>query len=274
MTIFPNGKINIGLWVTSKRDDGFHNIESVFYPVGVKDACEFVLQDPGYDSDEFTQTGYNANCTTNENLAIKAVELVRSRYKIPALKIHLHKAIPPGAGLGGGSSDAAYMLRYLNRYFRLGNCNNTLRNFAAELGSDCPFFIENYPAHASGRGEILKRIKPVEESYKIIIINPGIHINTAEAYSWIVPKPRNISLPDLFTSSIENWKDTIENDFESEVFARHPQIAEIKKELYKRNAIYSSMTGSGSSVYGIFRDNPPKDLYPDYWQWSGNLFSK
>ena len=187
MTIFPNGKINIGLWVTSKRDDGFHNIESVFYPLKLKDACEFVMQDPGCDSDEFTQSGLKTNCRTKDNLAIKAVDLIRSRYSIPALKIHLHKAIPPGAGLGGGSSDAAYMIRYLNRYFRLGNCNNILRNFAADLGSDCPFFIENTPAYVSGRGEILKRIKPVEGDFNIIIINPGIHINTTEAYSWIVP---------------------------------------------------------------------------------------
>jgi len=271
MTLFPLAKINIGLWVTSKRDDGFHNIESVFYPVGLKDACEFVVDDSGSDSDEFTQTGINTNCSMDQNLAIKAINLLRSKYNIPALRIHLHKAIPPGAGLGGGSSDASFMIRYLNRYFELGLTIKELKILAADLGSDCPFFIENKPSLARGRGEILSDLNPVLAGMHIIIINPGIHISTAEAYAELTPLERNKSLKDFFVLPVETWRKNITNDFEATVFHSFPEIEEIKKELYTQGAIYSSMSGSGSSVYGIFNTKPPPDILSRYWSWTGKL---
>ena len=271
MTIFPNAKINIGLWVTSRRDDGFHNIESIFYPVGIRDACEFVMQDNGIDSDEFTQTGIDSGSSINDNLVMKAINLVRSRFNIPALRVHLHKAIPIGAGLGGGSSDAAFMLRYLNRYFRLGLCNEDLSAMASELGSDCPFFIRNIPAYASGRGEILTKVSDLLAGLSIIIVNPGIILNTAEAYSELKPNKRDSSILDIYNLNIEEWKDKLENDFEAGTFKKYPLIEEIKNELYRQGAIYSSMSGSGSSVFGIFKDKPPLNIFNEYWRWYGSL---
>ena len=271
MVIFPNAKINIGLWVTSLRDDGFHNIESVFYPIGLKDACEFVVNDSGNDSDEFTQTGINTDCPMNQNLVIKALNLLRSKYNIPSLRMHLHKAIPMGAGLGGGSSDASFVLRYLNRYFELGLETEDLKLLAEELGSDCPFFIDNKVSLARGRGEILTELDNVLCGMHIIIVNPGIHINTAEAYSGLKPKKRDNSLQEFYSLPIDTWRDNIENDFEASVFQSHPEIKEIKKELYKQGALYSSMTGSGSSVYGIFTEKPPQIMLSRYWSWIGIL---
>ncbi len=271
MTIFPNAKINIGLWITSRREDGFHNIETIFYPVGLKDACEFVMQENGRDSDEFTQTGYDTNCQMSDNLVIKAVNLVRKKHNIPALKIHLHKAIPPGSGLGGGSSDAAFMLRYLNRYFRIGLCNNALGAMALELGSDCPFFIKNIASHASGRGEKLNKVPAKLSGYKIIIVNPGIHINTGQAYAASIPLERDTDLAEIYKLPPEQWKDKITNDFEPAVFERFPVIGEIKKELYMQGAIYSSMSGSGSSVYGIFKNEPPVNIFSEYYTWRGSI---
>ena len=271
MTIFPNAKINIGLWITSGRDDGFHNIETIFYPVGLKDACEFVMQENGSDSDEFTQTGYKTDCRMSDNLVMKAVNLVRKKYNIPALKIHLHKAIPAGSGLGGGSSDAAFMLRYLNRYFRIGLCNNDLKAMAIELGSDCPFFISNIPSHASGKGENLKKVPAKLSGYYILIVNPGIQINTGEAYASSTPMERDTDLADIYRLPPEQWKNAIINDFEPLIFNRYPVIGELKEELYRQGAIYSSMSGSGSSVYGIFRNEPPANIFRDYFTWKGSL---
>ncbi len=269
MTIFPNAKINIGLWISSKREDGFHNIETIFYPVGIKDVCEFVMQEDGRDSDEFTQTGYDTACSMADNLVMKAVNLIRKKYSIPALKIHLHKAIPPGSGLGGGSSDASFMLRYLNRYFRIGLCNKELTAMAEELGSDCPFFISNIPSHASGRGEKLKKVSARLDGYNILLVNPGIHINTGEAYAATKPEKRALPLTNIYDLPLEEWKDKLVNDFEPVIFNKFPLIGEIKKELYRQGALYSSMSGSGSSIYGIFRDKVPVNIFPDYWTWKG-----
>lgn len=271
MTIFPNAKINIGLWITSRRADGFHDIETIFYPIGIKDACEFVIQDDGIDSDEFTGSGIDTGCLMSDNLVIKAVNLVRSRFNIPALRIHLHKAIPLGAGLGGGSSDAAFVLRYLNRYFRLGLCIKELHNMAASLGSDCPFFIQNIPSYALGKGEKLTKIDVRLKGYNIIIVKPGININTAEAYSSVLPKKRDVSLLSLYELAIEEWRENIVNDFEPVIFDKFPEIGEIKNELYRQGALFSSMSGSGSSVYGIFRSAPPQDIFSKYWTWSGTM---
>ena len=271
MTIFPNAKINIGLWVTAKRADGFHDIESIFYPVGIRDACEFVVHDNGSYSDEFTQTGSLLPCTMSDNLVIRALNLMRKSYNLPSLRIHLHKAIPAGSGLGGGSADAAFMLRYLNRYFRLGLCNNNLRKLAATLGSDCPFFIENRPALATGRGENLKLVKPLPKGYHVILVNPGIHINTGMAYSLVRPEVRPGSLADLFTADPALWREKISNDFEPAIFAMHPEIEAIKNELYRSGALYSSMSGSGSTVFAIFNTVPPTGLFKNYWTWTGKL---
>lgn len=269
MTFFPNAKINIGLRIVARRDDGFHNIETIFYPVLLRDALEFVSSDDGSDSDSLTVTGFVTGCRMSENLVVKAVNLLRRSFNIPALQIHLHKAIPPGAGLGGGSSDAAFTIRYLNRYYRLGLCNNTLMELALELGSDCPFFIDNVPAFATGRGEVLSSLQPLMKGYHIMLINPGIEINTGEAYRRITPTRPGNSLVDLYLQPVEEWKDNIFNDFEPSVFGIYPEIGRIKEHLYDNGALYASMSGSGSSVFGIFRDKPVTiKQEKNYFTWS------
>ncbi|MEZ5012340.1 MAG: 4-(cytidine 5'-diphospho)-2-C-methyl-D-erythritol kinase [Bacteroidales bacterium] len=272
MTLFPNAKINIGLRIVSRRDDGFHNIETIFYPVMVRDILEFVGDDSGNDSDSLTSTGLVTGCAMKDNLVIRALNLLRLKYNIPALHIHLHKAIPAGSGLGGGSSDAAFMLRYLNRFYRLGLCNNDLKKLALELGSDCPFFIENRPMYATGRGEELTPVKPVPGKHFIMIVNPGIEVNTGDAYRLTTPRTPSSDLRKLYNLPVNEWKGKIVNDFEEVVFKLHPEIGEIRENLYGMGAIYASMSGSGSSVFGLF-DSAPKGYHFDgnYFTWSGMI---
>lgn len=272
MTFFPNAKINIGLRVISRRDDGFHNIETIFYPVMLRDALEFVADDSGSDSDSLTVTGADTGCHMSDNLAVRALNLLRKSYNIPALRIHLHKVIPPGAGLGGGSSDGAFMLRYLNRYFRLGLCNSDLKRLSLELGSDCPFFIENRPMHATGKGEILSPVKPMLTGYYLMIINPGIEVNSGMAYRMVKPGMPESDLKELYGLPPASWKDNIFNDFEPPVFKTYPQIARIKDNLYGMGALYVSMSGSGSSVFGIFEERPKSWTgEPRYFSWATRL---
>lgn len=272
MTIFPNAKVNIGLRIVSERKDGFHNIETILYPVPLKDAIEFVTSDGGNDSDSLTSTGIITGCPMNENLAVRAVNLIRRTYNIPPLQIHLHKAIPAGAGLGGGSSDAAFMLRYLNRYFRLGLCNNDLKRLALELGSDCPFFIDNRPLFAEGRGELFSPLKPLLGGYYIMIVNPGIEVKTSEAYSKVVSSRPGTDLRDLYYLPPAEWKEYILNDFENVVFRMHPEIGDIKANLYRMGAQFALMSGSGSSVFGLFESKPADySSNLNYFTWSGIL---
>jgi 4-diphosphocytidyl-2-C-methyl-D-erythritol kinase len=272
MTIFPNAKINIGLRISSRRDDGYHNIETIFYPLALRDALEFVTDDSGNDSDSLTVTGFNTSCPMHENLVIKAINLLRTSYNIPALRVHLHKAIPPGAGLGGGSSDAACILKYLVRYFSLGLCHEDMRKMVIKLGSDCPFFIDNQPSFATGRGEILTAVKPLPEGLHILLVNPGIIVNTGEAYKMSKPNKEDSLLPEKYAQGPAEWKGSITNDFEPAIFKLHPDISEIKDRLYEMGAVYASMSGSGSTVYGIFNYPPPASNFNDgYFTWSGVL---
>lgn len=271
MTIFPNAKINIGLRIISKREDGFHNIESVFYPIGLCDALEFVIQLPENNTDEFVVTGLLTDCPAESNLVMKALKLLRKDYHIPGLRIHLHKCIPAGAGLGGGSSDAAFMLKYLNRCFNLKLSNNDLIKYALELGSDCPFFINNNPVIATGKGEIMNDTKMDLKGKHILIIQPSIHINTSMAYSLITPAVPTNKLSEQINAPVKDWVKHISNDFEPAIFRLHPEISDIKDQMYRRGAIYSSMSGSGSSVYGIFDYAPPGDIAGNLWSWTGSL---
>ena len=272
MTLFPNAKINIGLKIISRREDGFHDIETILYPVALRDALEFVTVQSNGDSDELTVTGLKTDCRMSENLVIRTLNSLRRDFNIPALSIHLHKAIPMSSGLGGGSSDSAFMLRYLNRYFRLGLCDRDMREIALAIGSDCPFFIENRPAFAEGRGEKLKGVSRVLTGYNILIIHPGIQITTANAYASSIPDIPSVNLKDLYERAVETWNGVIENDFEPWVFGKYPEIKEIKEELYSSGAVYCSMTGSGSAIYGIYAGLPPADIFGDkYWKWQGVL---
>ena len=256
MVIFPKAKINIGLRITGKRSDGFHNLETIFYPINLCDAIEFVVPQQAIKDDILEMTGVLAYQTPANNLVLKAVRKIRETQQIPFLKIHLHKAIPAGAGLGGGSSDAATLLKSLNRHFNLEITNEKLKEISLELGSDCPFFIDCIPSFAEGRGELLTPVKSLPEGLHLLIINPGIHVNTREAYSFCTPGQPSTKLKELYSLDISGWKDLIINDFEEFIFKKYPKIANIKKNLNEMGAVYSSMSGSGSAVYGIFYKKP------------------
>jgi 4-diphosphocytidyl-2-C-methyl-D-erythritol kinase len=273
MIVFPKAKINLGLRITGKRDDGYHNIETVFYPVNLCDALEFVSSSESAEKDILNVTGISVGVSPEENIVMKAVLKLREKYSFPRLKIHLHKAIPHGAGLGGGSSDAGCMLKALNRHFQMSIGEKELKSMALDIGSDCPFFIDGDPSFATGRGEILEPINPVLSGYYLLLINPGVVINTAEAYRNCMPEMPLTSLMSLLAHDIQEWKDIILNDFEEFAFGKHPVIRKIRDELYINGALFSSMSGSGSSVYGIF-SGIPKNM-PDQLKkmviWEGTM---
>lgn len=256
MVIFPKSKINLGLRITGKRPDGYHDIETIFYPVGLCDALELVAGDEQQGKDILTVTGIVPEGEPENNLVIRAVKKLRERDPFTFLKIHLHKAIPSGAGLGGGSSDAAFVLKAINRFYELSNDNEDLKRIAFELGSDCPFFIDSQPAFASGRGEKLKPVDPVLEGLHILLINPGIVISTRDAYESCRPAAPSSDLTEIIKEPIGQWRHLIFNDFEKTLFKKYHRLEEIKTLLYSSGALYSSLSGSGSTVYGIFPDKP------------------
>jgi 4-diphosphocytidyl-2-C-methyl-D-erythritol kinase len=256
MILYPRAKINIGLYITEKRADGYHNLQTIFYPVGLCDALEFVRPRSKLLNDQFTTSGLAVGCPPEENLVMTALRKLREYEEIPFLRIHLHKVIPFGAGLGGGSSDAATLIKGLDRYFAGGLSNDTLKEIALAVGSDCPFFIDGTPVFAEGRGEITTPVEPIRGDYNIIIVKPDIDVSTREAYAGCVPEKRPPQLKDHYHFEISRWRDLISNDFEKSLFRKYPLLGEIKELFYKAGAIYSSMSGSGSSVYGIFEDQP------------------
>lgn len=265
MICFPNAKINIGLNITEKRLDGFHNIETIFYPIELCDMLEFVVS----DKISFENSGLTIDGDADNNLCIKAYNLLKKDFSLPELRIHLHKIIPFGAGLGGGSADAAFMLNALNSYFELNLSASELKKYASSIGSDCAFFIENKPSFANEKGDNLQEIKLNLKDYLIVIVKPNIHVPTAVAYSKVKPAIPSTSLKDSINLPIEEWKYNIKNDFEESIFAVYPEIKSIKENLYKQGAIYASMSGSGSSVYGIFhKKENPEITFPDYFIWS------
>jgi 4-diphosphocytidyl-2-C-methyl-D-erythritol kinase len=271
MVFFPKAKINIGLRITGKRQDGYHDIETVFYPVNLYDVLEFVVSSELPD-DVLSVSGIITGGLNKDNLVMKGVSLMREKYSFPPLRIHLHKTIPIGAGLGGGSSDAAGVITGINKYFRLNIDDHELEALALHLGSDCPFFIKNVPSLARGRGEILKQMDCFLSGYNIVIINPGINISTREAYLNCRPVYPATDLSELVLSPVSEWKSLIFNDFENHIFGKYPQIGEIKASLYESGASYSSMSGSGSSVYGLFGSVPviPERL-KDFVVYNGTL---
>jgi 4-diphosphocytidyl-2-C-methyl-D-erythritol kinase len=272
MITFPNAKINFGLRVTGKRIDGYHDIETIFYPVQFSDCLEFAVSDQKARKDILVVTGINPGTDQDDNLVIKTIKKIRERNAFPFLKIHLHKVIPVGAGLGGGSSDAACLLKTINKYFSLCIPDNRLKSLALEIGSDCPFFIDCIPSYASGRGEVLTPVKTFLNGYYLVIMNPGVGINTSEAYQNCRVGPPSKSLLKLIDYPVIEWKEIIINDFEEFAFKKHPVIGKMKDELYRSDALFSLMSGSGSSVYGIFSEKPklPMELR-NYVIWEGKL---
>lgn len=249
MVIFPNCKINLGLHITGKRPDGFHELETVFYPVQLKDIVEVVTS----TEFKFESSGLSIPGDSTNNLCLKAYHLLKQDFPhLPPVHMHLHKIIPMGAGLGGGSADGAFVLRLLNEKYQLNISSQQLIDYAAKLGSDCPFFILNKPAFASGRGELLEPIALDLSSYTFVLVHPGIHVNTKWAFEQIQPKVPTISIKEIIQLPIEEWKLYLQNDFEAPIINQHTEIAEIKSALYADGAIYASMSGSGSSVFGIY----------------------
>ncbi|MEI9943277.1 MAG: 4-(cytidine 5'-diphospho)-2-C-methyl-D-erythritol kinase [Chitinophagaceae bacterium] len=258
MIVFPNCKINLGLRILRKRGDSYHDLETIFYPLPFFDALEII---PAAEKTiTFTTSGLTTETGAN-NLCIKAYELLKKDFPgLPVAKIHLHKTIPSGAGLGGGSADAAFTLRLLNDKFTLGLSQDQLIKYALQLGSDCPFFIINKPCFATGRGEVLEETVVDLSSYNIVIVNPGIHISTANAFAGITPAVPAKSVKEIIQQPVETWEDELINDFETPVFTQYPEIQEIKQELYNKGAVYASLSGSGSTVYGIFKKGNPVQL--------------
>ena len=252
MIAFPNCKINLGLNITAKRQDGFHDLETVFIPVPFQDILEII------PASTFTFSVSGLAVNTNDNLCTKAYDLVKKDFpNLPAVKMHLHKTIPMGAGLGGGSSDAAFVLQMLNEKFNLHLSEERLKGYALHLGSDCPFFLINTPCFATGRGEILQPVNIDLRGYQLLIINPGIHISTQWAFSQVTPQMPSRSIVDIIAQPISTWKARLKNDFEDPVFSSYPDIKKLKEQLYQAGALYAAMSGSGSSVFGIF---PPGHL--------------
>ena len=257
MIVFPTAKINIGLYVTEKRSDGFHNIETLFYPVPFYDALEFVEHNNQSAPDSLIVTGIDVG-NHEDNLVIKAVKKLRERKNFPMLKIHLHKAIPTKAGLGGGSSDAAFILKGINQLYGLEMNSEELKAMALEIGSDCPFFIDAVPAYASGRGEILQPLKTeILNNHYIVLAKAEKGINTKIAYMNCCPTVPPISLNSVIENvPVSQWKGLIKNDFDEYAFGEEPLIAKLIDEMYIAGAVFSLMSGSGSAVYGIFKNRP------------------
>ena len=269
MISFPPCKINIGLNVISKRSDGYHEIETCFYPIPWTDILEIIPADVL----EFSNSGTTIPGKAEENLCLRAYQLLKEKFDLKPVKIHLHKVIPTGAGLGGGSSNGAYTLRILNTIFNLQLSIDQLKKYAAQLGSDCVFFMEDKPMIGTGRGEVLNAIRAKLSGKFIVVIKPDVHLWTAEAYAGIKPVLNSKSVKDIVENTdLTGWATSLKNDFEDSVFIKYPLIGEIKEKLYQQGAIYASMSGSGSAVYGIF-DKPVelKNQFQNIICWSGVL---
>ena len=269
MICFPNAKINLGLNIVSKREDGYHNLETVFYPIAIKDALEIIPSKDG--KDHFSESGIKVDAAPDSNLVIKALNIFRETHPVPPVEIHLLKKIPFGAGIGGGSADASFMLKLLNDTFGFDASDSDLAIKARKLGADCPFFIYNKPLFASGIGEMFEDVELNLSKYFFVLVKPNIHISTKEAFALIRPQTPNLSLKEIIKKPVHEWKDLMYNDFEKSIFPQFPDIEKVKLQLYQAGAIYASMSGSGSSVFGIFeKETSPDNIFPkDYYIWQG-----
>ena len=276
MICFPCAKINIGLHVTGKRDDGYHNLETLFYPVPLVDILEIIpLSGKRTVRNIFNSTGIRFDENTETNLCLQAWKEMNKTEPLPPVNIHLHKIIPVGAGLGGGSSDAASALIALNDLFNINMNKTVLASLAAGIGSDCPFFIYNKPMFASGRGEVLQDTGIDLSGYKVVIVYPGKGISTAWAFSNIEIREHNSSLRDTLNNDPATWQGKVFNDFETVVFKSYPEISSLKEKLLDNGALYASLTGSGSAVYGLYDSGTATDhlrsVFPGMFFWEGKL---
>ena len=261
MIDFPCAKINLGLNITEKRADGYHNLETVFFPIPICDALEIKTMDERFPSNvacDLKVTGNNVCCNENDNLIVKAYNMIAADFDIPRVHAHLYKNIPSEAGLGGGSSDAAYMIRLLDQRFRINIGNAEMEKYAARLGADCPFFITAEPSYAEGIGEILSPVNITDNNlggYSLVVVKPQIAVSTKEAFSNITPRKPLMCCREIVAQPIETWKDALCNDFEESVFGIYPQLNDIKNRIYTLGAAYAQMSGSGSSLFGIFKSD-------------------
>ncbi|WP_207435320.1 4-(cytidine 5'-diphospho)-2-C-methyl-D-erythritol kinase [Sabulibacter ruber] len=270
MIQFPNAKINLGLQLVEKRPDGFHNLVSCFYPVNWTDALEIL---PNQEEASFTLSGLAVPDEPTSNLCWKAYELLRKDFELPAIQMHLHKVIPMGAGLGGGSADAAFTLKILNTVFDLKLSADDLENYARQLGSDCAFFVRNKPVLAVEKGDVFEPLALDLTGWHIVLVYPNLAISTAVAYAGVSPRFPEKSLKTLLAQDISSWKNEVVNDFEESLFPKYPVLAQLKQQLYDLGAVYASMSGSGSTMYGLFKTAPAAPLlFPqEYSVWQGVL---
>ncbi len=262
MLVFPNIKINIGLHILRKRNDNFHDLETLFYPIQWTDALEIVEE----KETRFFSSGLSIPVDNQDNLCLRAYHLLKNNFDLPPVHIFLHKIIPTGAGLGGGSSDASFTLKVLNNLFHLSLSSIDLENYAAQLGSDCPFFIKNTPQIGTSRGEILTNFEIDLKGKYILLVYPTLNISTKEAFSQIKPQERTISIQEILKKDIKKWQFQLENDFEKSLFLTYPILENIKTNLYKNGALYAAMSGSGSTIFGIFEQQKEIDFPKEYTQ--------
>jgi 4-diphosphocytidyl-2-C-methyl-D-erythritol kinase len=268
MISFPNSKINLGLNIISKRPDGYHNLESCIYPIQWEDMLEIMPA----DKTQFTCSGGIVPGSEHDNLCLKAYRMLQQEYDLPPVQMHLHKIIPIGAGLGGGSADASYTLLILNDIFQLKIQRSILEEMASIIGSDCPFFISNKPVYATGTGTTLSEINIDLSGMHIVVVKPDASISTADAYSGIIPKVQKEGIREIIESvHFTEWKYYLNNDFEDGIFQKYPEIKLIKEQLYELGATYASMSGSGSAVYGLFKDKPDVLRFRRYQHFTGLL---
>ena len=277
MIIFPIAKINLGLNVVEKRPDGYHNLQTVFYPVPIQDVLEVQVMDEAFPSSydcDLKVTNINIDGDEQRNLVVRAYQLLKKDFPtLPRIHTHLWKGIPTQAGMGGGSSDCAYMMLLLNRQFQLGLTDDQLIQYAAQLGADCAFFILSQPCYAEGIGEKLNPIEVSLNGYHIVVVRPDIPVSTKEAFSLIHPHYPAQNCRETVMQPVETWRETLVNDFEESVFALHPEIGDIKQQLYDMGATYAAMTGSGSALFGLFKKQPDSlsQAFPGMFTFSCSL---
>lgn len=294
MICFPNAKINLGLNITEKRPDGFHNIETVFYPIGWNDALEVIVSDSASvldsartdkhsviaqtDKHSDTKNEFNLHLSglpisgnIEDNLLYKAYQIIKQTKALPPIDVYLHKNLPMGAGLGGGSADAAFFINLLNEQFELNLTEEKRINIARQLGSDCAFFINNKPLFATEKGDVFSSISVDLSAYYGVVVYPNVHSNTKEAYSLVKPKQPQQSIPEILKLPIEQWKDLLVNDFEESIFSKYPIVKEVKETLYQKGALYACMSGSGSAVFGLFKNEVDLSSVFDLPVWSGKM---
>ncbi|MGI4867921.1 MAG: 4-(cytidine 5'-diphospho)-2-C-methyl-D-erythritol kinase [Janthinobacterium lividum] len=275
MLTFPNAKLNLGLYVTAKRPDGYHTLETVFLPLPWADVLEVLPAPKGQTASDLTLTGRPIPGDPATNLCLKAYALLKADFPaLPAAQMQLHKIVPIGAGLGGGSADAAFALQALSEVFGLNLSVAALEGYARQLGADCAFFIQNTPRLALEKGDVFEDIALSLAGTACVVVYPGLHISTAQAFAGIVPRPPTVSLHEALAQPMTTWRDTVSNDFEASLAPVYPVLAAIKQQLYAAGATYASLSGSGSAVYGLFAGVAEAPVLPwpsEYLVWRGQL---